>query len=82
MAQQGLQLKRTIILFLLRALARASHARFFERVDLKAAFEQVSEDGIVVNAHGFVFDSGDFVSGVYLVDYNIDILENRYGRYN
>ena len=75
-------MKRKIILFLLRALARASRTRFFESVDLKTAFEQVSEDGIVVNGHGFVFDSGDFVSGVYLVDYNVDIMENKYGRYN
>lgn len=82
MAQQGLQLKRKIILLLLRALARSSRSTFFENVDLKLALEQVADDGIAAKAHGFVFESKNLASGVYLIDYNLDILENKYGRYN
>lgn len=75
-------MRRSIILFLMRRLASAYRLRFYDSVNLTRAFDDVAQEGIVVRGTGFVFDTETGVSGLYLVDYKNDIMENRYGRYN
>jgi hypothetical protein len=51
-------------------------------VNLARSFDQLEEEGLAIKGHGFIFRNEEAVSGVYLVDYTNDIMENKYGRYN
>jgi hypothetical protein len=75
-------MKRSILLFLFRRLASSFGAEFHSNVSLARSFEQLEEEGLTIKGHGFIFPNHDAVSGIYLVDYTNDIMENKYGRYN
>lgn len=75
-------MRKTIIVWILRWVARLSRYSFYDSVNLTRAFDDVAASGVVVEGSGFVFDSGGRVMGLYVVEYKSDIMENRYGRYN
>ena len=75
-------MKKAIILFLLRVFAKTDRTPFYDSVNLTRSFADLEQEGVLVYGAGAVFENGDTVSGIYVVDYVPEILENKYGRYN
>jgi len=69
-------------MLLLRALSWTSRFDFYGPIDVASSFDDIRKEGLSVRGYGFIFKSKNNVSGLYLVDYMPQILENKYGRYN
>ena len=75
-------MRRTLFILLLKLLSWTSRFSFYGPIDMASSFDDIREEGLSVRGYGFIFRSRKSVSGLYLVDYVPEIMENKYGRYN